>query len=302
MASTARAALSRVTHTGPAGKIAGQFFAFTRHPTALATALVAIESLRHPDGRALRPGELGLLKLVATHCDRDGLWWEDVADVARMLGLSPHTVRVCARNLRPLGVLGWYWVKAHHRYPLRRGYWEGVRWQKGKRTNHGGRVWAFCWAKVGVQFEPDRPGTKIAGLIVFDQSRLIDFDQSTSGSPSVGYTDPGLRGPDADRDDSPPASGKPACERETEASETPGAGAGSRAAPPHGRPPAASERQEGNGQGAAERRRAPSAMTPEEIAAAKAGLEFLYRHGKATAPPVSPQRRRNPPGDGQNDS
>jgi hypothetical protein len=153
--------------------------AFTRHPTALATAL------GHLHGLGLSANELRVAETIAMRADREGLYWGRVhGEVEALTGLSPNTIRVIGRALRRRGLVDWVWVKPFGRYPRRETYDKPVIWGQGKRTAHGGRVWVFRWEKCGVGFRSRSVGMESGGLIAGDQSGLIASDQSSDPSRS----------------------------------------------------------------------------------------------------------------------
>lgn len=282
--------------------------AFTRHPTALATAYATILSLK------LRPAQRVLLETLVTRCDRQGVYWGKVTEeVARLTGLRPQTIRVAARVLRALGLIEWGWIRPHKRYPLRKNYDQPVTPGRGKRDSHGGRVWVVQWAALGVG---NFGSAVVDRLIRTDQSGVIQVDQSSDplGSPSENLSSiphspsaataspggstgigrsqaPALVGPLLPAALTPPA--RPAAE-ETIASETPGAAAAAPAAR-RGQGPADRSRElERDGRDSERSRGEPSApMTREAL---EASLAWLYRPGSGPTPPPPPHRTsRRPP-------
>lgn len=187
MSATLQRAFAEVTQGAiPRKKPRGQVCAFTRHPTALATALATLT------GMHLRPAVDKLARILLSQCDREGLYWGGIgsgkleSELEALTKLRHHTIRKAARELRALGLIDWTWVKPFGRFPLRESYRVPAKLARGRRTAHGGRVWTIQWEKFGVPFVTRTVGTKSGGLIHRDQSGVIRMDQSSDplGSPS----------------------------------------------------------------------------------------------------------------------
>jgi hypothetical protein len=146
-------------------------------------------------GLGLAPRELAILTHILMGADREGLYWgkcgdggkyRELGELVALTGYRPQTIRVTARKLRRLGILGWFAIKPNGRYPLRTGYAKKAELGRGKRTDHGGRVWVVPWEKYGAPFTTSPVGMKRAGLIQGDQSRLIPGDQPSDPLISFG--------------------------------------------------------------------------------------------------------------------
>jgi hypothetical protein len=202
MPSSLRKDVQNLTQTDPSAKPRGRVCALTRHPTALATAQAHLLTLK------LRSLERVLMGLLLMRADREGLCWEQITgELARLMNPGERRmtdkrlqvwkkrIQVAARRLRVLGLLEWKWIRPMSRYPKRISYYEPAVWNRGEKTNHGGRVWIVKWGAFGVRLGLPNVGTILARVIPEDHSGVIRKDHSSDllRSPSeIGTIDPAL--------------------------------------------------------------------------------------------------------------
>lgn len=279
MSAFARANSPEVTAVDPRRKSRATVCAFTRHPTAVATAVGHLMTLHLP-GYVHKVAEV-----LITHCDREGVCWlKTTEELARLTGVSPKRIQVAGRILRALGLVTWLWVKHKQRYPLRRSYHEPVRFGAGRGAGYGGRVWVVHWEKFGVKWPSRKLGKQLAvsdppGSLMSDpigsllrSSRLFEtYDRSRTRQERERAA-PAAPAPQDPASLVPLATASPAATRETIDGETPGAATVCDASPPGPSPRpdvtnAGSERKsELKREGSAPPGRAPS-VARSEIAA-----------------------------------
>ena len=157
MSASARANTQELTAFDPRRKSRATVCAFTRHPTAVATAVGYLMTLHLP-GWVHKVAEI-----LITHCDRQGVYWgKTTGELHRLTGVSPKRIQVAGRELRRLGLVEWKWIKHGRRYPRRTSYHEPVRLGAGDRAGYGGRVWVLQWEKFGVRWPSRKVGKDVA--------------------------------------------------------------------------------------------------------------------------------------------
>jgi hypothetical protein len=296
MSAFARANAPEVTAVDPLRKLRGQVCAFTRHPTAVATAIGYLMTLHLP-GYVHKVAEV-----LVTHCDRQGIYWgKTTGEIHRLTGVSPKRIQVAGRILRRLGLVEWKWVKHGQRYPRRRSYQEPVQFRTGDRAGYGGRVWSLQWEKLGVRWQSRKVGKELAvsdptGSLMSDpMGSLLRSSVSSSKRLTV---DPAL----AERASAAPAAPAPVtaaplaplAARETKASETPHFVPGSRASPlgPDPRPETKPFKPETKPELKGERA-VPLGQAPAEVTGALAALF------PATFRPRAPKTPQDAPSAGE---
>ncbi len=294
MSASARANTQELTAFDPRRKSRATVCAFTRHPTAVATAVGYLMTLHLP-GWVHKVAEI-----LITHCDRQGVYWgKTTGELHRLTGVSPKRIQVAGRELRRLGLVEWKWIKHGRRYPRRTSYHEPVRLGAGDRAGYGGRVWVLQWEKFGVRWPSRKVGKDVAvsdpvGSLMSDpRGSLLRSSRLSSGET---YSRSRTRRPDECPATAAPSSMTPASlaplatrEREHAASETPSFDRVSRASPP-GPGPENESRSEPKSELKGERA-VPLSRAPATVAKVLAAL-FPATFGRK--PPRMPQEAPEP--------
>lgn len=164
---------------------AGQLVAFTRHPTAVRTAVAALNAMR-----LSRQSDYAVMTTLILACDREGVLWPKPREIGKVTGLALNTVQASLRRLRALGLVDWVRVMptlrgnkkalAHQRLPRRVSYKEPVGLGAGKPTRSGCRVFVVRWEKLNVSFASRDLAQDVLDRSNLDRSR----DRSTWIDPS----------------------------------------------------------------------------------------------------------------------
>lgn len=158
-------------------KTPGQLVAFTRHPTAVRTAMAALHAMH------LRAADHVLMSALILACDREGIVWPKPKELASLTKLALNTVLASLRRLRKLALLDWRRLRPFaDKWPLRVSYTQPVKLEhrvKDLCADHGGRVFVVRWEKFGVSFASRDLARKVEDRSKIDRSGSIPTDRSS---------------------------------------------------------------------------------------------------------------------------
>jgi hypothetical protein len=164
----------------PRGLTPGKLVAFTRHPTWVRTAMVALHAMR------LRGSDHVLMSALILACDREGVVWPKPAELVALTGLALNTVLASLRRLRKIGLLDWRRLRPFaDKWPKRVSYEKPVQLTHGTRSltaEHGGRVFVVRWEKLGVPAVSRDLARKVEDRSKIDRSGSIPGDRSSDPS------------------------------------------------------------------------------------------------------------------------
>lgn len=288
---------SKGMYASPGGKRTdpGRLVDFTRHPTAVRTALARLAVMRFS-----RQSDHLVMTTLILACDREGVLWPKPREIGGVTGLSLNTVLASLRRLRRHGLVDWVRIlptlrgaklaEPHQRLPRRESYKKPVDFGEGKPTRSGCRVLVVRWEKFGVSYASRDLAQAVQGSIhrgsipgsiqvdrSFGSSDLLSGDLKLDCAPAeagcgTSAAPPGSAPPPAPHVEllksRPKAAAAPAPPRTiSRPTDSPGAPPGAPPPPARtGAPRAAIERQGGKG---------PSEPASERVTAAQMAADLF---------------------------